>query len=54
MEVLEKPKNRVTIGSCNPTPRHISGKDENSNSKIYMNPSVHCSTIYNSQGTEAT
>ena len=28
---------------------HIRGKDKNSNSKRYMHPSVHCSTIYNSQ-----
>ena len=29
-------------------------KDENSNLKRYMNPSVHSSTIYNSQDMEAT
>ena len=33
---------------------YISGKDENSNSKQYMHLSVHCSTVYNSQDTEAT
>ena len=38
--------------SSNPTPGHISG--ENSNSKRYMHPSVHSSTIYNSQNMEAT
>ena len=27
---------------------------ENSNLKGYMNPSVHCSTVYNSQNMEAT
>ena len=46
MEVPLKPKYRVTIWSSNPTPRSISG--ENSNSKRYMHPSVHSSTIYNS------
>ena len=30
---------------------HISG--ENHNSKRYLHPSVHCSTIYNSQNMEA-
>ena len=38
----------------NPTPGHISRKDENSNSKRYMHPNVHSSTIYNRQDVEAT
>ena len=33
---------------------HISGKEKNSNSKRYMHPDVHSSTISNSQNTEAT
>ena len=41
-----------TIWYKNPIPRHISG--ENHNSKRYMHPNVHCSTIYNSQDMEAT
>ena len=41
-------KTRVTIWSSNPTP----GKDENSNSKRYIQSNVHSSTIYNGQGTE--
>ena len=44
-----KTKNRATLWSSNPTPRHISGKDENSNSKRYIHPNVHNSSIYNSQ-----
>ena len=44
-------KNRSTVWSSNPTPGHISG--ENYNSKRYMHPNVHCSTIYNSQGMGA-
>ena len=36
----------------NPTPGHMSG--ENRNSKRYMHPNVHCSTIYNSQDMKAT
>ena len=38
------------IQSSNPTPGHISR--ENHNSKRYMNPNIHCSTIYNSQDME--
>ena len=34
------------IWSSNCTSGHISGKDKNSNSKRYMHPSVHSSTIY--------
>ena len=35
-------------------PGHLSGKEENSNSKRYMHPNVHCSTIYNNQDMETT
>ena len=52
MEVPQKTKYRTTILSSNPTPRHIFR--ENHNSKRYMHPSVHCSTLYNSQDLEAT
>ena len=38
--------------SNNPTPGHISR--ENCNSKKYMHPYVHSSTIHNSQDMEAT
>ena len=34
---------RVSVGSSNPTPGHVSGK--NSNSKRYMQASVHSSII---------
>ena len=47
----EKTKNRVVIWSRNPTPGHISG--ENYNSKRYIHPNVHSSTIHNSQDMEA-
>ena len=46
LDVPYETKNRVATWSCNPTPGPISG--ENSNLKIYMHPSVHSSTIYNS------
>ena len=49
-----KTKNRVATWSNNPTPGHISGKEENSNSKRYIHPNVHSSTICNSQDMEAT
>ena len=47
-----KTKNRASIRSSNPIPGHISR--ENHNSKRYIHPSVHCSTIYNNQDVEAT
>ena len=50
-EVSLKTKNTATICSYNPTPGHISR--ENDNLKRYMHPSVHSSTIYNSQDREA-
>ena len=51
---LKETKNRATIQSSNPAPEHISRKDENSSSKRYMHPNVHCSTIYNSQVMKTT
>ena len=45
MVVSQKPKNRATIWSSNPTPGHISG--EKHNLIRYKYPNVHCSTIYN-------
>ena len=47
-------KNRAVMRSSGLTLGHISGEDENSNSKRYMHPKVHWSTIYNSQDMEAT
>ena len=52
MEIPLKIKTRATIRPCNPTPGHISrGKHD---LKGYMHPSVHYSTVYNSQDMEAT
>ena len=51
-EVPQKTKNRIIIWSSNPTPGHISR--QNCNSKRYMHPYVHSSTIYNSQDMETT
>ena len=52
MEVPQKTKNRTNIWSSNPTPGHI--YRQNYNSKSYMHPNVHCSTIHNSQDMETT
>ena len=52
MELPPKAKYGTTIWSCNLTPGYISR--ENHKSKIYMHPSVHCSTTYNSQDMNAT
>ena len=49
-----KTKPRATIRSSNPTPRHVSGKDENSNSQRYIHLGVHSNTIYSSQDLGAT
>ena len=51
---LKKTKNRTTIWSTNPTPGHVSRKNENSNFKRYMHPNILDSTVYNSQDLEAT
>ena len=48
----KKKKKEGGIWSSNPTHEHLSG--ENGNLKSHMHPSVHGSTIYNSQGMEAT
>ena len=47
MEVPLKTKNRATIWPSNLTPEHVAR--ENYNSKRYMHPNVHSSTIHNSQ-----
>ena len=44
IEVSLKAKNRPTIWSSNPTPGHISRKDENSNCKRYMRTIYHQKT----------
>ena len=41
---FKKLKNRTTMWPRNLTPGHISR--ENHNSKTYMHPNVHCSTIF--------
>ena len=53
VEVPQKNRNRATIWPRNFTPGYISPKDKNANSKRYMRPDVHSSTIHNSQDIEA-
>ena len=51
----QKTKNRTIIWSSNSTPGYIyMKKTKNTNSKRYMHPNVHSSTIYNSQVMETT
>ena len=49
---LKETKYRTTILSSNPTPGQLAR--ENHNLKIYIHPSIYCSTIYKSQDIEAT
>ena len=53
-QFLRELKIRAAIWFNNPTPRYISRKNEYSNSKRYMHPRIHSSTIYNSQDMETT
>ena len=52
IEFLKKLKYRATIWPCNSTPSHIVG--EKYDPKGYIHLSVHCSTVYHCQDTEAT
>ena len=52
IEIPQKPKNRDTIWSSSSTPGSISR--QNYNSKRYMPPYVHSSTIHKSQDMEIT
>ena len=48
-----KIKNTNTIWSRNSTPGYVPNEKENSNLKMYMDPNVDRSIIYNSQDIEA-
>ena len=52
MEIPQKAKCRITIGSSNPTPGHLSG--QNFHSQTSMHLYLHCSTRHNSQDMETT
>ena len=51
---LKKTENKTAIWSSSSIPGYTSGKNENTNSKRYMHPNVHRSTIYNSQDMKTT
>ena len=53
MEIPQKIKNGSAFWFSNPTSGNISKETQNTDSKEYMNPYVHCSVIYNSQDLEA-
>ena len=52
--VPQKIKNRITIRSSNSTFGYLSKENENTMSKIYLHPYVHCSITYNSQDMETS
>ena len=52
MEIPPKIKNRTLMRPGNPTSGYSSKEIQNTNSKRDTNLFVHCSVIYNSQGTE--
>ena len=54
MEFPQKIKNGTALSPRNSTSMYMLVKTQNSNSKEYMHPYVHCSIIYNSQAIEAT
>ena len=54
MEIPHKIKNRITIRFSNPTFEYLSKENEDTNSKRYVCPYVHCSTIYSRQDMETT
>jgi len=49
---LKKAKNKIVMGSSDPT--HGDMSRQNSNSKRYMHPYVHSSTIHSNQDMETT
>ena len=54
MEGTQKIKNETALWPSNSTSGDLAKETQNTNSKEYMHPYVHCSIIYNSQDMEAT
>ena len=52
MEILQKIKTGTVLWPSDSTSGYVSEETQNTNSKEYMHPYVHCSVIYNSQGLE--
>lgn len=48
-ELPQKTENGSTIQSSHSTPKYMSEENKNINLERYMCPSVHSSTVYNSQ-----
>ena len=51
-EFPQKIKNGTALWPSDPTPGNLSKETQNTNSKEYMHPYVHCNVIYNSQDLE--
>ena len=54
VELPQKMKNGTALGPSDSTFRYVSKETQNTNSKEYMHPHVHCRIIYNSQLLETT
>ena len=52
MELSQNIKNGTALWPSDPTPGNLSKETQNTNSKEYMHPYVHCNVIYNSQDLE--
>ena len=52
-EVPQKTKNRTALSPSGSTSGCIFKETQNTTSKEYVHPYVHCSVIYNNQGMEA-
>ena len=52
MEDPQKIKNRATKWSSNSTAGYLSEENENTDSKRYIHPNVHCSIIHNREEME--
>ena len=52
MELPQNTKNGTPLWSSNSTSGNITKETENTDSKEYMHPYVHCSIIYNCQDLE--
>ena len=54
MEISEKIKNETALWLSSSTSGNISEETQNTNSKEYIHPCVHCSVIYDSWDLEAS
>ena len=54
MEVPQKIKNGTVLWPSNSTSGYTSKETQNTNSREYIHPYIHCTITYNSQAIEAT